>query len=95
MKREANKSAIVYLATDPDREGEAIAWHILDELGLKDETTFRITFNEITKSAVQKAVAAPAKINIDRVKPEARALLDRVVGYPLSGLLGKKVAGAA
>ncbi len=92
MKREANKSAIVYLATDPDREGEAIAWHILDELGLKDETTFRITFNEITKSAVQKALAAPAKINIDRVKAqEARRVLDRVVGYPLSGLLGKKV----
>jgi DNA topoisomerase-1 len=92
LQKEANKAATVYLATDPDREGEAIAWHISEELGLKDPTTFRITFNEITKSAVQRALANPSKVNIDRVKAqEARRVLDRVVGYPLSGLLGKKV----
>jgi DNA topoisomerase-1 len=92
LKREAAKSNRVYLATDPDREGEAIAWHIEDELGLDDERTFRITFNEITRSAVQNALSHPGKIDMDRVHAqEARRILDRVVGYPLSGLLGKKV----
>jgi DNA topoisomerase-1 len=92
LKKEAGKSAAVYLATDPDREGEAIAWHIEDELGLDDKKTFRITFNEITKGAVQKAIAKPTKIDMDLVKAqEARRMLDRVVGYPLSGLLSKKL----
>src|SRR5262249_53715850 len=92
LKREAAKSGLVYLATDPDREGEAIAWHLEDELGLDDERTFRITFNEITRSAVQKALAHPGKIDMDRVHAqEARRILDRVVGFPLSGLLRKKV----
>jgi len=90
LKREAGKANRVYLATDPDREGEAIAWHIEDELGLDDERTFRITFNEITRTAVQNALAHPGKIDMDRVHAqEARRILDRVVGYPLSGLLGK------
>jgi DNA topoisomerase-1 len=93
LKREANKSANVYLATDPDREGEAIAWHIEQALGLEDERTFRVAFNEITRSAVQHAIAHPGRINMQRVQAqEARRILDRVVGYPLSGLLGKKVA---
>jgi DNA topoisomerase-1 len=93
LKRESNKAARVLLATDPDREGEAIAWHIEDELGLDDARTFRITFNEITRSAVQHALAEPGKIDRDRVKAqEARRILDRVVGYPLSTLLRKKVA---
>jgi DNA topoisomerase-1 len=93
LKREANKSAHVYLATDPDREGEAIAWHIEQALGLDDESTFRVAFNEITRSAVQHAMANPGKINIQRVQAqEARRILDRVVGYPLSNLLGRKVA---
>ena len=92
LKREAGKANNVFLATDPDREGEAIAWHIEDELGLDDERTFRITFNEITRTAVQNALAHPGKIDMDRVHAqEARRILDRVVGYPLSGLLGKKV----
>jgi DNA topoisomerase-1 len=93
LKREAARSRHVYLATDPDREGEAIAWHIEDALNLDDERTFRITFNEITRSAVQHAIAHPGKIDMDRVRAqEARRILDRVVGYPLSGLLSKKVA---
>ena len=92
LKREAAKANRVYLATDPDREGEAIAWHIEDELGLDDERTFRITFNEITRSAVQNALSHAGKVDMDRVHAqEARRILDRVVGYPLSGLLGKKV----
>jgi DNA topoisomerase I len=92
LKREAAKANRVYLATDPDREGEAIAWHIEDELALDDERTFRVAFNEITRSAVQHAMAHPGKIDMDRVHAqEARRILDRVVGFPLSGLLRKKV----
>jgi DNA topoisomerase-1 len=94
LKREAAKSNHIYLATDPDREGEAIAWHIEDALGLDDDPrVFRITFNEITRSAVRNALAQPGKIDMDRVRAqEARRILDRVVGFPLSGLLSKKVA---
>jgi DNA topoisomerase-1 len=93
LKREAAKAGSIFLATDPDREGEAIAWHIEDELHLDDERTFRITFNEITRTAVQNALAHAGKIDMDRVKAqEARRILDRVVGYPLSNLLSKKVA---
>lgn len=92
LKRACARAGRVFLATDPDREGEAIAWHIEDELKLDDARTFRITFNEITKGAVQKAIANPGKIDMDRVRAqEARRVLDRVVGYPLSSLLGKKV----
>src|SRR5205085_1100055 len=77
LKKEAAKAGKIYLATDPDREGEAIAWHILDELKLNEDTTFRITFNEITKSAVQNALAHPDKIDMDRVRAqEARRILD-------------------
>jgi DNA topoisomerase-1 len=94
IKREAAKANRVLLASDPDREGESIAWHIVDELKLPAERTFRITFQEITKNAIQKALAAPEKINQDRVfAQEARRAMDRVVGFPLSNLLGKKVAG--
>lgn len=93
LRREAGKSNRVLLATDPDREGEAIAWHIKDELGLDDNRTFRVRFNEITKPAIQRALSQPEAINMDRVKAqEARRALDRVVGYPLSSLLGNKVA---
>jgi DNA topoisomerase-1 len=93
LKREAARAGHVFLATDPDREGEAIAWHIEDELGLDEERTFRITFNEITRTAVQNALAHAGKIDMDRVRAqEARRILDRVVGYPLSNLLSKKVA---
>jgi DNA topoisomerase-1 len=94
IRREAAKANRVLLASDPDREGESIAWHIADELKLPDDRTFRITFNEITKNAVQRALASPGKISADRVAAqEARRAMDRVVGFPLSNLLGKKVAG--
>jgi DNA topoisomerase-1 len=93
LKREAAKADRVFLATDPDREGEAIAWHIEDELKLDEERTFRITFNEITRTAVQNALKNPGKVDMDRVHAqEARRILDRVVGYPLSNLLNRKVA---
>src|SRR5262249_26253993 len=65
LKREAAKAGHIFLATDPDREGEAIAWHIEDELGLDEERTFRITFNEITRTAVQNALAHAGKIDMD------------------------------
>jgi DNA topoisomerase-1 len=92
LKREAGKAGRVLLATDPDREGEAIAWHILDELKLKDDRTFRITFNEITRTAVQAALAHAGKVDMERVKAqEARRVLDRVVGFLLSPLLSQKV----
>jgi DNA topoisomerase-1 len=95
LKREAARAERILLATDPDREGEAIAWHLEDELGLDEERTFRITFNEITKSAVQHALAEPGKIDMHRVRAqEARRILDRVVGYPLSNLVSRKVARA-
>jgi DNA topoisomerase-1 len=95
LKREAAKSNRVLLATDPDREGEAIAWHIRDALNLDEDRTFRITFNEITRSAVQNALGHAGKIDMDRVRAqEARRILDRVVGYPLSNLISKKVARA-
>jgi DNA topoisomerase-1 len=93
IKREAGKANRVLLASDPDREGESIAWHIADELKLPLDRTFRIRFNEITKSAVQTAIASPEKINTERVlAQEARRAMDRVVGFPLSNLLGQKVA---
>jgi len=72
LKREAAKANRVYLATDPDREGEAIAWHIEDELKLADARTFRIAFIEITRSAVQNALANPGKVDMDRVKARRR-----------------------
>jgi len=93
LRREAAKANRIYLATDPDREGEAIAWHIEDELGLDEERTFRVAFNEITRTAVNHALSHPSKVDMDRVHAqEARRILDRVVGYPLSNLLSKKVA---
>ncbi|MBY0514980.1 MAG: type I DNA topoisomerase, partial [Gemmataceae bacterium] len=94
IKREANKANRVLLASDPDREGESIAWHIADELQLDPARTRRIRFNEITKPAIQQALAAASQIDMDRVAAqEARRAMDRVVGFPLSNLLGKKVAG--
>jgi DNA topoisomerase-1 len=94
LGREAAKANRVFLATDPDREGEAIAWHIKDELELDEDRTFRITFNEITRAAVQNALAHAGKIDMDRVRAqEARRILDRVVGYKLSPLLSRKVVG--
>ncbi|MFT3880030.1 MAG: type I DNA topoisomerase [Gemmatales bacterium] len=92
LKKMAAKSKMVYLAPDPDREGEAIAWHLKESLGLDDDQVQRVTFNEITKSAVQTAFANPRAINQDLVRAqETRRFLDRVVGYQLSPLLRKKI----
>jgi DNA topoisomerase-1 len=93
LKKQAAKANAVFLAPDPDREGEAIAWHLKEALGLNDKKTHRVTFNEITKKAIQDAFSHPGQINMDRVAAqEARRFLDRVVGYRLSPLLRKKVA---
>jgi DNA topoisomerase-1 len=90
LKKLAGKADEVILATDPDREGEAIAWHIKEELGLKKPG--RIVFHEITKEAIQDALAHPRAIDEDlRLAQEARRVLDRLVGYDLSGLIWKKV----
>jgi DNA topoisomerase-1 len=93
LKKQAGKAEYVYLAPDPDREGEAIAWHLKEFLGLKDEKIRRVAFNEITKSAIQKAFTQAGTINLDRVAAqEARRFLDRVVGYELSPLLSRTLA---
>jgi len=93
LKKSVASSGMVYLAPDPDREGEAIAWHLKEALGLKDDRIRRVTFNEITKTAVQKAFENAGEINMDLVAAqEARRFLDRVVGYKLSPLLSQKLA---
>ena len=92
LKREAKKADMVYLATDPDREGEAIAWHLKELLELPNEKTKRAPFNEITKNVVLEAIANPRAIDADLVDAQqARRILDRIVGYELSPLLWKKV----
>lgn len=93
LKKQAAKADTVFLAPDPDREGEAIAWHLKEALGLTDDRIRRVRFNEITKRAVQEAFAQASTIDMDRVQAqEARRFLDRIVGYKLSPLLRKKVA---
>ena len=90
LKIIAEKADDIYLATDPDREGEAIAWHVSEVLGLKKPK--RIVFHEITKEAVKEALEHPRKIDPELVRAqEARRVLDRLVGYDLSGLIWKKV----
>ncbi len=93
LKAAAHKASEVILATDPDREGEAIAWHLVEALNLKKgDNVSRIVFHEITKDAVQEAIEHPRKIDEKLVKAqEARRVLDRLVGYDLSGLIWKKV----
>jgi len=84
----------VWLATDEDREGEAISWHLAQELGLNLDSTKRIAFREITKPALQKAIASPRLVDIDLVNAQqARRVLDRLVGFELSGLLWRKIKG--
>ncbi len=93
LKRDAARADIVYLATDPDREGEAIAWHLQQALDLPDDRVRRVTFHEITERAVREAFNKVGPINMDMVNAQqARRFLDRFVGYQLSPLLWKKVA---
>ncbi len=92
LKRKSKTAEIVYLATDPDREGEAISWHLKELLELSDDKAKRVTFNEITKKVVSESIAAPREIDKDLVDAQqARRILDRIVGYKLSPLLWRKV----
>ena len=92
LRKEVKKADKVYLATDPDREGEAISWHLSAALKLDEKKMRRITFNEITKNAVKSALKAPRDINMDLVDAQqARRILDRMVGYRISPLLWAKV----
>ncbi|MEM7496268.1 MAG: type I DNA topoisomerase, partial [Myxococcota bacterium] len=94
LKAAGEKAKEIYLATDPDREGEAIAWHVLESAEMEPERTKRVVFNEITKRAVQAAFEEPRDIDMDRVEAQqARRILDRLVGYKLSPLLWRKVRG--
>ena len=92
LRKEAKKADKVYLATDPDREGEAISWHLVAALGLDPKKTYRITFNEITKTAVKEALKHPRQIDMDMVDAQqTRRILDRMVGYRISPLLWNKI----
>ena len=92
LRKEAKSADKVYLATDPDREGEAISWHLITALNLDEKDVSRITFNEITKNAVKKSIKEARDIDMDLVNAQqARRVLDRVVGYTISPLLWQKV----
>ena len=92
LKKEAKGADIVYLATDPDREGEAIAWHLAKILEIPEDSVCRVTFNEITKEAVKESIKQPRKIDMNLTDAQqARRVLDRIVGYKISPLLWKKV----
>ena len=92
LKKEAKKADKILLATDPDREGEAISWHLAHILGLGIDENTRVEFNEVTKDAIKKAVKNPRKLNLDLIDAQqARRILDRLVGYKISPLLWKKI----
>ena len=92
MRKDVKSAKCVYLATDPDREGEAISWHLYHSLRLQDKKVYRITFNEITEKAVKEAIKHPRDINMDLVDAQqARRVLDRLVGYQISPILWKKI----
>ena len=92
LRKEVKKAEKIYLATDPDREGEAISWHLCHALKLEDKKVYRISFNEITKSAVKASLQNPREIDMDLVDAQqARRVLDRLVGYQISPLLWAKV----
>lgn len=92
LKQDVKKADEVYLATDPDREGEAISWHLAEVLGLDPETTHRVVFNEVTKNAVQQAIENPRTIDLHLVhSQETRRVLDRIIGFKLSTLLRNKI----
>ncbi|MFN0007595.1 MAG: type I DNA topoisomerase [Planctomycetota bacterium] len=93
LRRLAKNASSVYLAPDPDREGEAIAWHLQESLDVPESRVFRVVFNEITKKAILEAFEKPGKVDMDKVDAQqARRVLDRIVGYKLSPLLWKKIA---
>ena len=95
LKDATKEAEIVWLASDEDREGEAIAWHLYETLNLKNKQNKRIAFHEITKEAINRAVENPREINFNLVNAQqARRVMDRLVGYELSELLWKKVKGA-
>ncbi|MGL5353521.1 MAG: DNA topoisomerase, partial [Clostridium sp.] len=92
LKKAAKKADKIYLATDPDREGEAISWHLANVLKISEDATCRIVFNEITKSAVKASIKQARKIDLDLVDAQqARRILDRLVGYEISPILWKNV----
>ena len=92
LRKAAKKADKVYLATDPDREGEAISWHLYIALKLENKKVYRITFNEITKNAVKESLKHPREIDMGLVDAQqARRVLDRMVGYQISPLLWAKV----
>ena len=92
IRKEAKHATKVFLATDPDREGEAISWHLAAVLGIPVEKTLRVTFNEITKTAVKTAIKQPRQIDMDLVDSQrARRIVDRIVGYKISPMLWKNV----
>ena len=93
LKKYAKTAPRVFLATDLDREGEAIAWHLAESLGVPPERICRVLFNEITASAIREAFAHPRQVEMDKVNAQqARRILDRIVGYKVSPLLWKKVS---
>ena len=92
LRKEVKKADKVYLATDPDREGEAISWHLAQALKLEGKNVYRISFNEITKNAVKASLKSPREVDMDLVNAQqARRMLDRMVGYKISPLLWAKV----
>ena len=92
LKKEVKAANKVFLATDPDREGEAISWHLAVALGLDEGALNRVTFNELSKGVVKNAIKNPRRINMDLVNSQqARRILDRIVGYKLSPFLWKNV----
>ena len=94
LKKEVNSADTIYLATDPDREGETISWHIYDEIKIPDEKYKRVVFNEITKDVVLNSINNPGKIDMNLVKSgETRRILDRIIGFRLSKLMQRKTGG--
>ena len=92
IRKEAKNASQIYLATDPDREGEAISWHLANVLGINPQDACRIEFHEVTKAAVQSAIKNPRTVDMNRVNAQqARRVLDRLVGYKISPLLWAKI----